>query len=379
MEGPFDNCGRTTAILVATPVKRWWATWLRIDFRALKILKWVIRQRGPARDVRRLSFISFGRWALMDRIPANGKNGAGKPLPHPYILFQSNFNGQSHEYFEAFARGLKLKMRGLWWGAYGVPDPNDLNAFAGYVHQNWQPVDHYYSAYPQASTKMVLSALALRQAFDPFAERAPSLDPDDFAKEYAKFVEGAVENAQRPKQGPSRNGPGDGLCILVPIVPDQEREVRQHIADIPRGHGSPLARVGGTHFARIQVLRLAGPDGKVDKSLPPYLLFSAEHDGGAKDYVARLCDTLRYEAHEIWEHCEGYPGRAPGLLEEYLLEHRVKPGYSVVAYPGATVEDVVTSLAIQDRLSEFLIRTRPLDPPALREAWLQRFRSGARR
>jgi hypothetical protein len=376
VEGAFDNIGRTTAIAVVTPTRRWWATWLRVDFVALRLLKWAIRQKEPARAVKQLSFISFGRWAVVDRVPAGG-NGAGTPLPHPYILFQSNFNGQSHEYFEAFARGLQWRMRGLWWGAYGVPDPKDLTAFAGYVHKAWEPVDHYYSAYPQASTKMVLSALALRRAFEPFAARAGDLDPDAFEREYADFVARA---AHPPTGAPRQKGHGrqDGLCVLVPIVEEDAREVLRHIADVPRGHGSPFSRVAGTHFARMQIIRLNGADGKRIDALPPYLLFSAEHDGPTERYVERLCDTLDYEAHEIWEHCQGYPGREPGALERYLLDHRVKPGYSVVAYPGATVDDVRSSLALQDRLSEFVVRTSRFDAPALRDAWLQRFRSERR-
>jgi hypothetical protein len=377
VEGPFDRAGRITAITVVTPVRRWWATWLRIDFVLLKVLKWFLRQREPARAVKRLSFINFGRWAVMDRVPASG-SGRGRRLPHPYILFQSNFNGASHEYFEAFARGLKLRMRGLWGGAYGVPDPNDLTKFSRYVHQHWQPTDHYYAAYPQASTKMVLSALALRTEFDAFSRRAADLDADRFAREYAEFVARAL---RPPGKGRSRRKvphPADGLAVLIPVVADEVSELRRHLADIPRGHSSPLARVEGTHFARLQLIRLTGPDGKRIEGEPPYLLFSSEHDGPTERYVAHLCATLHYESHEIWEHCDGYPGHETGALEGYLLRHRVKPGYSVVAYPGATVDDVRTSLALQDRINEFVVRTRGFDGEALREAWLQRFRSERR-
>lgn len=181
MEGEKDRAGRSTAIAVVTPIRRWWAVWLRFDFAAIALLKRVMRQRGPSRPVRRLSFISFARWAVVSR-------AGGRRLPYPYIVFQSNFNGAAAEYFEAFARGLKWRMRGLWSGAYNVPDPERLVDFASYIDRHWAATEHYYCAYPQASTKMILSALVVRQHLDEFAQRAESIEPERFADEFTAFV-----------------------------------------------------------------------------------------------------------------------------------------------------------------------------------------------
>jgi catalase len=176
-----NAAGRSTAIAIVTPVRRWWARWLRIDFALVAALRWALRQREPSRPVKQLSFISFAHWAVVDRV-------GGRRLPHPYIVFQSNFNGAAAEYFEAFARGLEWRMRGLWGGAYGVPDPSRLLDFARYIEGHWIPAEHYYCAYPNASTKMVLSALALQERFGAFAERAPHLTPDAFDAEFRQFV-----------------------------------------------------------------------------------------------------------------------------------------------------------------------------------------------
>ena len=164
-----------------TPSPRWWATWLRFEFAALALLKRALRQSEPSRPVRRLSFIAFAHWAVVDRV-------GGRRLPHPYIVFQSNFNGAAAEYVEAFARGLKWRMRSLWGGAYGVPDPSRTMAFTAYIEEHWVACEHYYCAYPSASTKMILSALELRRHIDEFAARAPQLDPNRFASEFADFV-----------------------------------------------------------------------------------------------------------------------------------------------------------------------------------------------
>lgn len=190
MQGERDTAGRSTAIAVVTPARRWWAAWLKTEFVLVAALKRVLRQKGPSRPVRQLSFITFAHWALVERVPSGGRSRGSRKLPHPYIVFQSNFNGASAEYFEAFARGLKWRMRSLWKGAYGVPDPTELDRFAGYIHENWVPAEHYYCAYPSASTKMVLGALEVRSRFDEFAARYEQIDPAAFRDEFEAFVAG---------------------------------------------------------------------------------------------------------------------------------------------------------------------------------------------
>lgn len=170
----------------------------------------------------------------------------------------------------------------------------------------------------------------------------------------------------------------EGLCVLTPVLDGHERPLREHLRGLPIGARSPITRVGGTHFARWLVFRLEGADGRPNESLPPVLLFSCEFDGELEDYARRLCVRLGAEAHAIWSHCEGYPGQDADALAAWLLRHRVRPGYSVVAYPGATLERVRSSIAMRERLSEFVVRSENLDPVALKRAWLQRFRSAAR-
>ena len=188
MQGERDTAGRSTAIAVVTPAPRWWGVWLKGEFAAVAALKRVLRQRGPSRPVRKLSFITFAHWALLERVPAGAGRRGARRLPYSYIVFQSNFNGAPAEYFEAFARGLKWRMRSLWKGAYGVPDAADLDEFADYIDRNWVPTDHYYCAYPQASTKMVLAALEVRRQFEEFAGGVAHIEPDEFRDKFDAFI-----------------------------------------------------------------------------------------------------------------------------------------------------------------------------------------------
>jgi hypothetical protein len=178
---PRDRAGRSTAIAVITPVRPIWAAWLRLDFALLRIFKRLIGQREPSRPVRKLSFINFAHWAVARRV-------GDRSLPYAYLVFQSNFNGAAPEYFEAFARGLKWRMRGLWGGAYGMPDPANLIEFSEWIRDHWIHASHYYSAYPHASTKIILSALEVTERFIEFARRVPSIEPDRFRDEFERFI-----------------------------------------------------------------------------------------------------------------------------------------------------------------------------------------------
>lgn len=168
----------------------------------------------------------------------------------------------------------------------------------------------------------------------------------------------------------------EGLCVLTPVRDGQEASLRRTLRALPRGASSPMVRVPGTHFARWAVVALEGRDGKPVPREPSRLLFASEFDEPLERYALGLCERLGGDAHAIWGHCDGYPGGDPPALAAYLLAHRVRPGYSVVAYPDASVEDVRAAFAVRERLNDFLVRTTGLDSPALQRAWTRRFGDG---
>ena len=170
----------------------------------------------------------------------------------------------------------------------------------------------------------------------------------------------------------------EGLCVLTPVARGRELSLRNTLRDLPAGANSPMIRVPGTHYARWAIVRLEGKDGTPIRSEPSHLLFSSEFDGPLEPYARRLCARLGGDAHTIWGHCEGYPGRDADALATFLLAHRARPGYSVVAYPDASVEEVRTAFALRERLNDFLVRTATLDAPARQRAWTERFPTRSR-
>ena len=173
---------RISPITIISPVRRWWAWWLR--------LTWPLARGNPlvVRPLVRLGFINFAHWSLFDHVPAAAERRAVRRLPQPYILFQSNFNGPKELYVDAFSLVVPVRLRLLWGGAYGYPGARPTERFRRFIEQHAVGSEHYWSAYPQASSRMVVSALELRERADRFARGAAALPPDEFAAAYRSFL-----------------------------------------------------------------------------------------------------------------------------------------------------------------------------------------------
>jgi hypothetical protein len=83
-------------------------------------------------------------------------------------------------------RVVPWRIRGLYFGAKGFPDARRFGPVERYITDHSHPVDHFWMAYPDASTTMVTRALELREAY-----AAAGLDGDDparFAAEWRRFL-----------------------------------------------------------------------------------------------------------------------------------------------------------------------------------------------
>lgn len=145
-----------------------------------------IGERRPPTTIRRLSFIHFARLAIIRRIPALGQ--PADDLRQPLLLFESNYNGSFDEYIDTFAATIPVKMMALWATSYGFPGVEPVTPLKRFIRANEFHVDHYYCAYPQATTAMVSAALRLKRRHLAFYERARTLEPEAFAREYRAFL-----------------------------------------------------------------------------------------------------------------------------------------------------------------------------------------------
>ena len=159
---------RATPLTIISPIRWWWRPWVRFTWLVARYLPLV------AAPLRRLAFIHFARWALM---------------PRRRMLFLTSFDGSDIQYIEAFVRVVPGRINGLYRGAKGFPGPRRFGPVARYIEDHSHPVDHFWMAHPEASTRMVSQALALVSAYDLFESRLDGADDAQaFAREWRLFL-----------------------------------------------------------------------------------------------------------------------------------------------------------------------------------------------
>jgi hypothetical protein len=166
--------GKAIAITVFSTVNRLGRLWLPAVF--------FVGSRVPtpiARKLSRLSFIHFARWTLVRELPDNGQ--PTEELHFPHLYFESNFNGGWAEYIDAFSHILTSGMKIFWGTSYGFPQPLPTGPFKLYIQRNEIVASHFYSAYPHATTTMILSALELEDRLDAFDEDVAQAGDEEFA------------------------------------------------------------------------------------------------------------------------------------------------------------------------------------------------------
>jgi hypothetical protein len=80
------------------------------------------------------------------------------------------------------------RINGLYWGAKGFPGPKRFGPVAQYIEDHSHPVDHFWMAHPEASTKMIDQALKLQMAYEVCAPRMDVDDPRRFGEEWRRFL-----------------------------------------------------------------------------------------------------------------------------------------------------------------------------------------------
>ena len=162
-----------------------------------------------------------------------------------------------------------------------------------------------------------------------------------------------------------------GLTALLPIVPGHVDALKTLVAGLPGGELSPFARLECTHFARLVVLPAQSyPAEKKPDNLPPCLLFASEFDIAIDGYLELLCARIPDDADAIFEHCSDYPGVSSRRdFRRWMLDRRIRAGFSVHGNPDGTVQRIRRSLALREHIMEFAMTNRDADPFTLRKHW----------
>jgi hypothetical protein len=166
------------------------------------------------------------------------------------------------------------------------------------------------------------------------------------------------------------------LTVIAPIVAGRDHAARDAIDALAIGEGSPLARLDGLHFSRIHVvseLVFQGPQQRWrDRLNASHLVFTSTIDGDPDQYLEAL--RSRAEPDTWWRFCVGYPGSADReAFRRFVREHQVDSSLFASAHAQATVAGVLESLALRERIIDFAIAARGLEPAELQRRFREEF------
>ena len=177
--------GKAYGMNVITPLRWWTAIWQKIIF-------WVVVKTFPyfVKGLLTLSLIHYARWTIIGRnaFPRLDKSQPKEKLSYSYMLFESNFNGSWDQYIDSFSFAIPSGLDMFWRWNIRYPKSIPLQGFYRYIRFNQIETDHYYNAYPLASSNDVKSAQSLMNNLERFAEQTAALSNEEFERAYNTFL-----------------------------------------------------------------------------------------------------------------------------------------------------------------------------------------------
>ncbi len=177
----------------------------------------------------------------------------------------------------------------------------------------------------------------------------------------------------------NQNGQIYGLTILSPILQGDSKDlahvtaIRWYLARQARDRRSPLARVSGTHQARLVVMDdvvYVGAPACEEHLNSRYLIFEANFDGDLDPYLMRMATEARDFVDSVWRHCVGYPGADDAnAFAAYMRKCQVNTTFYFADVNNKTVEQNLKALQLQSALSEFIERHQGQEPAVLQKAF----------
>jgi len=178
---PGNTLGRNTALTLFTPIRRRYSLLVRFSLWASRYLPTV------QRHILQFEFIHFVRWTLVRDLPHSDREQRTR-LNYPYLFFESNFDGPWRNYIDAFAYIIPWDIRYLWGRGIQFPGPPPAEPLKAWIARNSMEGGDFYAAYPRASTKMVIGALAVREGLERLVASAGSMSPEEFKAAYERFL-----------------------------------------------------------------------------------------------------------------------------------------------------------------------------------------------
>ena len=177
-----DSHGRAHAITVLTPVKPLGTLRLRIGFVLTRVFPKLV-------GIAPLGSVYYTRWSILQRPPYNGPPQPGSRPRRAYLAWETTWSGVVEPYIEAFVHAVGPQIERTWGSSYGFPGARQVTALREYIQRLSLTGSYFWSAYPQASVRMVCAALEVAKEHEFLVEAARRSTPEEFDVVYRGFLE----------------------------------------------------------------------------------------------------------------------------------------------------------------------------------------------
>ena len=173
---PGNTFGRLTGLTLFTPVRM---PWLPVAKAAFFLGKFIPMAQ---KHILQFDCIHYVRWTHVRKLPD------GQTLKRAHLFFESNFDGPWQHYIDAFAYVIPRDIRFVWGRGLNFPGPPPAEPLKAWIAENSMEGGTYYSAYPEASTRMCKQALQVEKALADLVKRSKSMSPEQFKAAWEQFL-----------------------------------------------------------------------------------------------------------------------------------------------------------------------------------------------
>lgn len=147
------------------------------------------------------------------------------------------------------------------------------------------------------------------------------------------------------------------MTIITEILPGKKSELEKDLAPIGQSikHHSLIqfSEYQQLHYCSIFVIP-GGHSSSAGANNADLLVFEANIDGGAKEFLQELIAKNRDFVNTMYRCCRGYPGEHPERLVDYLLEHDCGANAFYVAHPGQSRRVICEQQQLRQRIEAHL-------------------------
>jgi hypothetical protein len=176
--------GKAYAMNAITPMRRY-TSWLN------RLIFLVAGMYPPfLSGLLTLSLIHYARWVIVtpSQFPRLSPDQPEENLKYHYMFFFSNFNGSWDQYVDSFSSAISDGLDKFWIFNIKYPKSIPMLPFHRYITANQIWTDHYYNAYPMASSNDVKSARKVRDALLAFIPEVAQATPEVFQEKYNRLL-----------------------------------------------------------------------------------------------------------------------------------------------------------------------------------------------